>query len=371
MSLESKDVLIENLGDFFSQNRENFLDFCIKLIKGKNVYVSFDELKTHMGSVYDSVLAKEPYFDQLNQNLDRTFDYNIELKNYIISRSFLCLIRLHVERENRDYTLELIKAIEDILKILCNEKDRKPKEIVNFATSILEADDEFSVHENIVDTFSKIRADDVELEFLNLYKDVPVKGFGKVVSTEENYVVFEVGLMQMLAIIEEKNAFIVKNDYTKKHIKADIMEYDIINRTIKLGNFSRFKSMPASQRVYTRVHPIDTTQVILSKNNKQIKGLLYDISEGGMAVLSGEELGCESGDNLRATFELTMPHSTQKVQIEQELQLVIQIDYKGAHRYCMKSITNEVTQNFITNFTKQREIDTIEDLKQKIDTYKD
>lgn len=369
-----RDVLIQNMSDFFSQNRDNFIDFSLRLIKNRDI--ANDKIEGLISRVYDLILTKEPDYISLNSALDEVFD--IELKNYTLSRTFLHLIKLHVEQKQAD-TLELIKVIEEILENLCNEKiDEEIQSSIDedsstkptgFAASLLEADGEFSLHENIIDTFEKIKANVVELEFLNLYKDVPVKSSGRVVNTEENYVTFQISLMQMLAIIEEKSAFIVKNEQTKKHIKADIIEYDIAQRTIKLGNFSRFNCMPASQRVYTRVHPIDATKVMLSKNSKNISGLLFDISQGGMAVLSKDDLDCKHGDNLVATFELTMPNSTRKMQIEQNLELVVQIDYQGAHRYCMKSIPNETTQGFITNFTRQREIDTIEDLKTKIDTY--
>lgn len=371
MDFKSREILIRDIRDFLSQNRQIFLDFCVNLSKERKIYIEENDVIDSMGSAYDSFLLKEFDLKSLQDSLEKTFKSNKDFKKYIITRAFLHLIKIYNESENPKHIMHMINGVERIVKILCEEDKPKPKHAVNFATSILEGSDEFALHENIIDTFTKIRNVNMELEFLNLYKDVPVKGYGSVASIEDNHVVFEVGLMQMLAIIEEKNAFIVKNNHLKKHIKADIIEFNIANRTIKLGNFVRFGSMPASQRMHTRVHPYEQTPVRLkNKHNQSVDGMLYDISEGGMAFLSSGNLECTSGDTLEATFELLTPHTSQKIQITQNFELVIQINYKGANRYCMQIIPNEDNQYYISNFTKQREIDTIEDLKHRIDMYK-
>ncbi len=360
---------LEQYRAFFTNNKENYLDFCIKITKKRAPSLDFEEIKYAIGLIYDSFMLDDLNKKEIKTKLKKAFDSNLDFANYVISRSFLYLIELFYKANTTKNNIFIIQKSNEILRYINDENFTKTKPTIGFAESISKGEDEFSLHENIISTFEKIKGEHVELEFLNLYKDVPIKSYGKVVDFQDDVVTFEVGLMQMLAIIEEKNAYIVENSYTSKNVKADIKEYDIINRTIKLNNFIRFSNMPANLRKFTRVHPLQTTMIKLSSKNDRIEGILYDISKGGLALLSKEKLACQSGDILKASFELSMPHSPQKMQLELELELIVPIDYKGFYRYCMKSISNQEGLKFIENFSKQREIDTIEDLKTKIEAY--
>ena len=224
--------------------------------------------------------------------------------------------------------------------------------------------------ERAIDVFEKIIKKNHSVHFLNLYNGVKVECFGKVLSIENDYVVCEVTLMQILAMKEERNAYIVQDQFFSKNLIADIAGVDIANLTVTLRNFTYANNLHANLRQFQRVHPNRYTKVILKDENSEIQGNLYDISEGGIGVVSADCGTFKSGGCVKAKFKLEIPTTKEIKEIEVELKLIVELAYRGAVRYCCQIVKEQPAQEIIAKFTSERVEETINELKEQLNLYK-
>jgi type IV pilus assembly protein pilZ len=229
------------------------------------------------------------------------------------------------------------------------------------------------MREDAVNVFAKVLKDNSRVHFLNLYNGVKVECMGEVEHIEDDTVVCKVALEQILAMKEEQNAYIVRDEYFSENLRADIIGFDLANLTVTLQNFTYMKNLHANLRKYQRVYPDRYTKVILTQNGSEIQGNLYDISRGGLGVVSLDDGGFKEGELINAKFELCIPDeasgSNKNIKIDTDLKLVAALKYKGAMRYCCQLADKDGAGEDIAKFTKKRVIETLEELKEQLKTY--
>ncbi|EKU11074.1 PilZ domain-containing protein [Campylobacter showae] len=229
------------------------------------------------------------------------------------------------------------------------------------------------MREDAVNVFAKVLKDNRRVHFLNLYNGVKVECMGEVEHIEDDTVVCKVALEQILAMKEEQNAYIVRDEYFSENLRADIIGFDLANLTVTLQNFTYMKNLHANLRKYQRVYPDRYTKVILTQNGSEIQGNLYDISRGGLGVVSLDDGGFKEGELINAKFELCIPDeasgSNKNIKIDTDLKLVVALKYKGAMRYCCQLADKDGAGEDIAKFTKKRVIETLEELKEQLKTY--
>lgn len=224
--------------------------------------------------------------------------------------------------------------------------------------------------EGVVDVFEKIFKRGHKVHFLNLYNGVKVECFGSVESIENDSVVCKVDLMQILAMKDERNAFVVKDEYFPQNLKADIVGFDIQNLTVTLKNFIYMHNLHANLRKFQRVHPNKFTKVILKGERHEILGNLYDISEGGIGIVSTECGAFGNGNMVTAIFELENLATKEKIFIEIKLKLIAELAYRGAVRYCCQIVDEQPIQKVVTSFANQRVKETLSELEAQINLYR-
>lgn len=229
------------------------------------------------------------------------------------------------------------------------------------------------MREDAVNVFAKVLKDNRRVHFLNLYNGVKVECMGEVEHIEDDTVVCKVALEQILAMKEEQNAYIVRDEYFSENLRADIIGFDLANLTVTLQNFTYMKNLHANLRKYQRVYPDRYTKVILTQNGSEISGNLYDISRGGLGVVSLDDGGFKEGELINAKFELCIldeaSGSNKNIKIDTDLKLVAALKYKGAMRYCCQLADKDGAGEDIAKFTKKRVIETLEELKEQLKTY--
>lgn len=229
------------------------------------------------------------------------------------------------------------------------------------------------MREDAVNVFAKVLKDNRRVHFLNLYNGVKVECMGEVEHIEDDTVVCKVALEQILAMKEEQNAYIVRDEYFSENLRADIIGFDLANLTVTLQNFTYMKNLHANLRKYQRVYPDRYTKVILTQNGSEIQGNLYDISRGGLGVVSLDDGGFKEGELINAKFELCIldeaSGSNKNIKIDTDLKLVAALKYKGAMRYCCQLANKDGAGEDIAKFTKKRVIETLEELKEQLKTY--
>lgn len=229
------------------------------------------------------------------------------------------------------------------------------------------------MREDAVNVFAKVLKDNRRVHFLNLYNGVKVECMGEVEHIEDDTVVCKVALEQILAMKEEQNAYIVRDEYFSENLRADIIGFDLANLTVTLQNFTYMKNLHANLRKYQRVYPDRYTKVILTQNGSEIQGNLYDISRGGLGVVSLDDGGFKEGELINAKFELCIldeaSGSNKNIKIDTDLKLVAALKYKGAMRYCCQLADKDGAGEDIAKFTKKRIIETLEELNEQLKTY--
>ena len=229
------------------------------------------------------------------------------------------------------------------------------------------------MREDAVNVFAKVLKDNRRLHFLNLYNGVKVECMGEVEHIEDDTVVCKVALEQILAMKEEQNAYIVRDEYFSENLRADIIGFDLANLTVTLQNFTYMKNLHANLRKYQRVYPDRYTKVILTQNGSEIQGNLYDISRGGLGVVSLDDGGFKEGELINAKFELCIldeaSGSNKNIKIDTDLKLVAALKYKGAMRYCCQLADKDGAGEDIAKFTKKRVIESLEELNEQLKTY--
>ena len=229
------------------------------------------------------------------------------------------------------------------------------------------------MREDAVTVFARVRNDNRQVHFLNLYNGVKVECMGEVEHVEDDMVVCKVTLEQILAMKEEQNAYIVRDEYFSENLRADIVGFDLANLTVTLQNFTYMQNLHANLRKHQRVYPDRYTKVILTQNGSEIQGNLYDISRGGLGVVSLDDGEFKEGEPINAKFELCIPDeagdSNKNINIDTDLKLVAALKYKGAMRYCCQLADKDGAGEDIAKFTKKRVIETLEELKEQIKTY--
>ena len=229
------------------------------------------------------------------------------------------------------------------------------------------------MREDAVNVFAKVLKDNRRVHFLNLYNGVKVECMGEVEHVEDETVVCKVTLEQILAMKEEQNAYIVRDEYFSENLRADIIGFDLANLTVTLQNFTYMKNLHANLRKYQRVYPDRYTKVILTQNGSEIQGNLYDISRGGLGVVSLDDGEFKEGEPINAKFELSIPDeagdSNKIINIDTDLKLVAALRYKGAMRYCCQLADKDGAGEDIAKFTKKRVIETLEELNEQLKTY--
>ena len=172
---------------------------------------------------------------------------------------------------------------------------------------------------------------------------------------------------------EEKNAYIVRDEYFAENLRADIAGFDLSNLTVTLRDFIYMHNLHANLRKYQRVYPNRYTKVSLAQNGSAVQGNLYDISEGGLGVVSADDGEFRDGEQVNAKFELGLSDcesgSCEKVDVDIDLKLVTALKYKGAMRYCCQVMNKQNAHQNIVKFTDKRVKETLEELKEQLKTY--
>ena len=260
---------------------------------------------------------------------------------------------------------------------LCTQKLEKLKKISTKVEEIFNtvvwkdnsfvANDSFIYPSNsIIKSFEKMRDESESVEFINLYKGVPIVNRAKVVDIDGSRVAFKMeNPLQEIAMKLDGKAFILKNDYITRYIKADIVYTNFLNDTVVLENFVYLLNMPAAQREYIRVHPDILAKVVLKRDdNVVIEGMLYDLSQSGLGVVSENNEGLFNDAEVYTSFELEEGDL-----LEVKGKIVNIIEYNGAYRYCIKIFPNLEQVDKIARYVEKRKNEILEDLKRELREY--
>lgn len=350
----AKDICGEYKSSVDVYDLNDFCDTLFRLIKDTNL--NANSLHSILNLMFKDIVFEKYFLSAMLLRL-----------NYIFSREIFALRRSDLNVSILHFFNITNKIYDDVLQIY-KQKQQNDKQK---ATLNIHSSSGFSLFENIIDSLSRVKNGSNKVHFLNLYNGVKVECDGSIINTENERALCKVNLMQILAMKEEGNAFIVQDENLPQHLKANVISIDIKNSFVLLGNFSRQAKMPAKDRKFPRVHPNKFTKVVLSnKDGISLVGKLYDISEGGMGVVSSENVDFKNSETINAKFILEMPKTHEEIDLNLNFKLVVALNYQGSMRYCFEIVDkDQFGINKVVEFSRQREQETLKELQDKLNLY--
>jgi len=371
-----KKDLITNSVFFLKEFESHFIEYFTCLCISYDTAIDKEEAQSIALFIYQSLFKCNNTSENLKEGMSNRMRKDSIMIGFLINRSMLFLIEeylIFTKKYAMDSHLELlIHDINSFVHLL--ESDMAPK--LSHATSICDmgfSDDILLSHNNkVIDIFSNMKNNQQSVVFLNFYKGVPISSKASVIDIDGENVTFKIDRLQEMAMKLEGEAFIVKNEYFSKHLKADILDSNFQTNTVILTNFIYLFNRPAVQREYTRVYPDITTNVYLHHvDNLQTSGRLQDLSMSGLGVVSNENHGVNIGSKILIAFELNSssvsPSSDQKIEVQGEVINII--EQNDSFCYCVRIFPDYAMGTKISHYITLREKEILEDLKRELQQY--
>ncbi|MGP1359888.1 PilZ domain-containing protein [Campylobacter sp.] len=359
MDFKGRQELVMNCEDSILKLRAKFIDDGIKFCRQLTFIVPHDQVKICLENIFDTLLIQIPNFQQLQDDLNNLIpksNTKDELVNFLLLNLILSFSR---SCDNSTFVGYFVNAVSRMKEILCSSKGSQETAVKTMI------DTGMFFYEDPINTFTRMKNAKVKPEFLNLYDGLNIKYEAEILEVKEDSVVFRVDMMQILAMKQDGKGFILPNSFFSKPLCADIVNYNIVNKGVTLSNFLRNTSMYAYKRKFQRILPNRFTKIFIKGKQGNLEGSLYDISEGGISVLSSQTTNFQHGEEVEANFDILMePDKSKSVSLK--LKLVTELAYKGYIRYCLELTKDDET---IKDFTQRRIKETLDELRSRINLY--
>lgn len=369
-----KDKFSANAAPFLQEFEFHFIEYFISLCASYDCAIDKNEAKIMASSIYQNVFKCDFEITEFQEDLFIKMRQDGVMVGFLVTRSLFYMIEKYMEFAKRQKIAPhieiLILCINRFINLLENKISKKyaaPVVRFDFDTS----DVILPTYNTIIELFRKMQEEGQTVTFLNLYQGVPISYEAKIVNIEGENISFSMDKLQEIAMKLDGNAFIIKNDYFGKHIKADIVYSNFLTNTVTLNNFIYLLNMPALQREFVRVHPDIIAKVYLHQDGAiETSGRLYDLSINGLGVVSSDNNGITIGSKVVINFELNDAfHTYAKEKIEVSGEVLNIIEYKGSYRYCMCIFPQKEMSDKIVSYIHQREKDILENLKDELKDY--
>lgn len=376
ISQNDKEKFLATSALFLKEFESSFINYFVCLCVSYDKAITKEESKEIALNIYQGLFKCDYDIGELREDLFIRMRQDGVMIGFLINRSMFYLIENYLSFA---YKHEIVPQVELLIGCVSRfinliENEVTPK--VAHCTAVFDVsfsdDVMFSPTNNIIDAFHQMKEEQQNVVFLNLYKGVPISSEASIVEIEGENVTFRTDKLQEIAMKLDGQAFIVKNNYFNKHLKADIVYSNFQTNTVVLTNFIYLLNMPALQREFIRVHPDIVAKVFLHQfGNLQTSGRLYDLSMNGLGVVSSENNGIFVGAKVLVEFELNSAsvatEGDRKIEVQGEVINVI--EYKDSYRYCMRIFPNREMSQKILHYITKREQEILEDLNNELNEY--
>lgn len=367
-----KGEFFKNSATFLKEFEPNYIEYFSSLCLSYDTAISKEEANAIALSIYQNLFKCDVSVNGVREDLLIKMRQDGVMIGFLINRSMFYLIEHYIafiKKIGMASQVELlISSISRFINLIEGDVSKK------LSVSVGAFDVQFNqlpvVSHTIIENFQQIKNEGKRVQFLNLYQGVPISCEGDIISIDGESVTFQTERLQEIAMKLDGQAFIIKNDYFTKHIKADIVYSNFMTNTVTLNNFIYLLNMPALQRESVRVHPDIVATVYLHQfGGCETSGRLYDLSMHGLGVLSSQNNGVFSGAKVFVSFDLstTKEESADKIEVEAEVINIIQ--YKDSYRYCMRIFPDAKMSEKIVQYINQREKEIIQNLEDELKEY--
>lgn len=374
---EGYEELAINCADIFDELEEDFLKKAKEILKSRDFYADNEQLEIAFSRCFRGLIGTNEEASEILALIKNCFNGDELLAKYVIKAciddfktKFCTKIPEPKQERYKEFLNNAIARFDDVFEL--NESFELPKiedESEQKTNTISFGENGIELFGDIFDELKKAQQLNQKLKLLNLYKGVNIKSDAEILDIKEQNLYLKLDLMQILAMREEGNAFILKDNTISSDIMAKISNFDFAASSVILHDFVRSTKTAAVLRRYARVHPRITTPVILRSNDgTTLHAKLFDISEGGLGAVSEQSTFWGKREPLNASFELEI--NGQNKQISINVELVVALNYQGSMRYCCEiTDTNQASIDDIVAFSRIRVDETIDELRKKAENF--
>ena len=292
----------------------------------------------------------------------------------IDSKIQIIVISAHADKESMQESIQMGVAdfvpkpidLEKLQQVLIHSLEilnvRESNKLSDAEKKILKKESELN------NALELIKQHNIEVQFINHYKGVPIIHSGNIVSCEQDSIVIQAQYVQILAIEYEKGT-VIECEFLPKDIEAKFISIEN-NNQISLSDLKYIDSSP-KQREHVRLEPDDNFKMAIYKKHKKITSKLIDISSKAVSFnleelpkdfKIGEEL------DLHLAFELsqsTLYHTLDHVSHLVCKGKILKIKKDNKKGYIAVALFNlpRNDEKLLEKYIYQRELELIEEFK--------
>jgi len=357
----------DNFDDFITDFKEKFIEFFSSQCSNYDYALTTEDTRSIALDILDNLFANKIDFGRISEENILQMKVDGVRMGFLLNKSLLYILENYTfflqkrDDSNLLFAEKLITYFRKFSQLFENyisyNVDSNNKTI-NFGDN-----NYIYSSNNILDIFKKIKKENKNIEFMNLYQGYPIVNEGKIIDIDEEEVVFEVkNELQEIAMKLEGKAYIVKNEFFNRHIKGDILYSNYSNNTIILNNFTYLLNLPATQRKYPRIYPrILIIVKLLGNDLAPVVGNLYDLSQNGMGLISEDNRGYYNGARVSIEFQLTSLGNKYTIKTAGEIVDIMQ--YMNSYRYCLKIFPDSENLTKIIKYIEVRKKEILDELR--------
>jgi len=202
------------------------------------------------------------------------------------------------------------------------------------------------------------QANDILL--LNYFNEIPICFAATIDSVDRGVVEMTTHKTQLIAMLDQKITFL-KSDSLQHSVFAKVQRVDLGKNKVFISNFS-YVLIRSMRREHLRVKPKNILDVGFECDEFSVRGFLYDISIGGLSILTTDQADAEIG--VQGTVGLYLAGTKQKV----PCRLLKVLDTDNSKKYVFIFDLNPKIEMLISQFICQIQNETIRELKDRIES---
>ena len=225
------------------------------------------------------------------------------------------------------------------------------------------------VHTEILGHLEKMAENGKSLRLLNVFKGIPVSYEAGIRRIDGLLVEFNVHRYQVLCLEIEKQT-IIQESGLPYPIKADVLAVDKFVNTAYLYNFT-YASQTVGLRSSIRVQPEHPIEVLITRQNLRMRGMLIDISTEGAGMqltLAAFVYGARTlsrGTTIK--ISLQVPGETAEIQLPGTVSYIVR--QKDFYRLGMSARPDLEAKRILSQFITQRQAAILRELRLMADVF--
>jgi hypothetical protein len=233
---------------------------------------------------------------------------------------------------------------------------------ITYVSNRLDEESFFIFEDALINTLEKFRRRSKTISVLNTYYGVPIQYPAHILHTDPESVTIRVHPLQETAALLQNGIYLLQNGEFINDVFASVIPTTVDGERALI--LSRFDQLETSlfHRQSVRVQPSNPLLFTIKDPNLSVKCYLYDISIGGIAVISKHPYTLSESAKIGLVFPPDILNATS----EMIGHLIFKSSYKGGYKYHFKLEPTQQQEDELSKYIARREQEIIKKLRDEI-----